>query len=216
MPAVRKKPSKDLTETVMKEFHHLCALCGKRSPQLHHIDENRDNNTELNLIPLCPNHHFLDAHSPTSIVSVEKLQLFRKFKDPAIFLPQFQPLLSRMMFLLALGQDVAKRPDLLPSVYDLIEFMSHLQLGSYYAKRVAKVLALEMLEPHDSGRDKNGNPDYLASAVAVLERAICQKQFPEDVKAAREKAVSLIVESLRYQQWKNVKPYGDGFTGAST
>jgi len=193
----------------MKEFHHLCALCGKHSPQLHHIDENRDNNSELNLLPLCPNHHLLDAHSPTSPVSAEKLQLFRKFKNPAVFLPQFEPLLSRMMFLLESDQKLAKRQDLLPSVYDLLEFIAHLEMGDYYAKLISKVLALGLLEPYDSGKDRNGDPNYLASAAAALERARTQKHFPPDVGAARDKAISLIVESLRYQQWKNVRPYAE-------
>ena len=41
--------------------NHECAICGydeeKRILEVHHIDENRDNNSEDNLIILCPNCH---------------------------------------------------------------------------------------------------------------------------------------------------------------
>lgn len=37
-----------------------CALCKfDKVVEVHHIDENRDNNTIPNLIPLCPNHHVM-------------------------------------------------------------------------------------------------------------------------------------------------------------
>ena len=203
----RKEPSKTLTDSVMKEFHHLCALCGKRSPQLHHIDKNRNNNTAINLLPMCPNHHLLDAHSPTDPISVEKLQLFREFKDPTVFLSQFEPILSRITFLLDSEETLSKRNDILPSLYDLIDFLNHLKMGGYYAKRISKVLALGQLESYDSGKDKNGQPDYIASAVSVLERAAAGKSFSNEVVEARTKAIELIIECLRYQEWKAVPPY---------
>jgi len=35
-----------------------CAICGfDKIVAIHHIDENHDNNSPTNLIPLCPNHH---------------------------------------------------------------------------------------------------------------------------------------------------------------
>lgn len=42
-------------------FHHYkkeCALClFDKVVDIHHIDENRENNEPKNLVPLCPNHH---------------------------------------------------------------------------------------------------------------------------------------------------------------
>ena len=39
---------------------HACILCGfDKIVELHHLDENNKNNSEENLIGLCPNHHKL-------------------------------------------------------------------------------------------------------------------------------------------------------------
>jgi len=43
-----------------KYFSEECAVCGEnRVLDVHHIDENRNNNSPENLIFLCPNHHAL-------------------------------------------------------------------------------------------------------------------------------------------------------------
>lgn len=42
--------------------HHepKCAICGEsRIVEVHHIDHNRENDSPINLIPLCPNCHRL-------------------------------------------------------------------------------------------------------------------------------------------------------------
>ena len=42
--------------------HHgtKCVVCGfDKVIDVHHIDEDRDNNSYTNLIPLCPNHHMM-------------------------------------------------------------------------------------------------------------------------------------------------------------
>lgn len=37
---------------------HECIICGEnRIIDVHHFDENKNNNDPSNLIPLCPNHH---------------------------------------------------------------------------------------------------------------------------------------------------------------
>jgi hypothetical protein len=53
----KARPSilRPIKDSVLREFNHRCAICGKERPQIHHIDENPANNDPLNLIPLCPN-----------------------------------------------------------------------------------------------------------------------------------------------------------------
>jgi hypothetical protein len=83
-------------ESVLREFNHRCAICGADRPQIHHIAENLGNNDPGNLLPICPNCHLTDQHNPTVPADPEKLALFRRYKDPAILAPQFEPLFARM------------------------------------------------------------------------------------------------------------------------
>lgn len=60
-------------------YPHQCGICGwnkdERILEVHHIDENRQNNDIHNLIILCPNcHKFLTLH----LFSLEELQEFEK------------------------------------------------------------------------------------------------------------------------------------------
>src|SRR5215831_14957625 len=90
---------------VMREFNHLCALCGAVNPQLHHINEDPSDNDPGNLVPLCANHHITDQHNPTARVDPTKLRLFRKHKDPVILGPQFEPLFRRFRFVMTINDD---------------------------------------------------------------------------------------------------------------
>src|SRR5689334_6368420 len=94
--AKRVKIPKPTADAVLKEFNHLCAVCGETSPQLHHIDENPANNDPLNLLPLCPNHHLSDQHNPTAKIDPGILALFRRHKDPTILTPEFDPFFRRI------------------------------------------------------------------------------------------------------------------------
>lgn len=46
-------------KTIALQHHrHECQICGfDKVVAIHHIDENKQNNSPDNLIPLCPNHH---------------------------------------------------------------------------------------------------------------------------------------------------------------
>jgi hypothetical protein len=94
----RPKIPAPIREQVLKEYNHLCAVCGEVNPQLHHIDEDPSNNNPMNLIPLCPNDHLIDVHNPTQPIEPGKLRLLRKYKDPTVLTPQFHPLFVRKNF----------------------------------------------------------------------------------------------------------------------
>lgn len=55
-----KENSTSYRKKCIDRHGHKCAVCGFEDViHVHHIDENRDNNNIDNLIPLCPNHHYL-------------------------------------------------------------------------------------------------------------------------------------------------------------
>lgn len=48
----------------LKHWEEKCVVCGfDKIVAIHHIDENKENNSPQNLIPLCPNHHEMVHHS---------------------------------------------------------------------------------------------------------------------------------------------------------
>jgi hypothetical protein len=120
-----------IKDRVLAEYRHRCAICGEDRPQLHHIDENPDNNDPQNLLPLCPNCHLTDQHDPTAPVDPLKLRLFRQFKDPAILTPQFHPLFRRFAYLLTLT-DTSDLSEAEAAQVDLIGFIKSLERGAYY------------------------------------------------------------------------------------
>jgi hypothetical protein len=179
----RKAVPKAVQEQVMKEYNHLCSICGEPRPQLHHIDENRNDHDPLNLLPLCPNCHLSDQHNPTSKIAPEILSLFRKHKDPTILTPQFLPLYARLAFLdweLAEGEDwIGFFNEAAEMAHDLVAFVEKLEMGRYYGNQIQQALKWSWSLDSDP------------STVTKEKRAI-----------ARVAVYSSIVEMLRYQPWR--------------
>ena len=189
----RVKIPRAIKEKVLKEFNHSCAICNKSNPQMHHIDEDPSNNSEDNLLPLCPNHHLTDQHNPTAKIDQQKLQLFRDYKDPVILSPQFDPLFQRFRFLINLN---SQTPDLFllqEAIDDLISFVLELKMGGYYGKtlrillgnRRAKVGAITQISKAESDRHD------ITDAMERLPR----------IQKCTNQVVRLMVELLRYQDW---------------
>jgi len=53
----RQKISQGLKDKLLVEANHACTICGHSGVQIHHIDGDRNNNLEDNLIVLCLAHH---------------------------------------------------------------------------------------------------------------------------------------------------------------
>jgi hypothetical protein len=180
-------------DIVLNEFNHRCAMCGADRPQIHHIDENPGNNTPENLIPLCPNNHLLDSHNPTQPIEPDKLRLLRRFKDPLILSPKFDPLFRRTQFLLQL-YDIPLDHNLIQSQVDeLIAFVSSLTMGSFYANKIQQLLSC----PPNPGVWTENTSD----AEFRQHHEHGERMFREKLLANRDAAVSLLVELLRYQAW---------------
>ncbi len=179
---------------VLKEYNHRCAICGNDGPQLHHIDENPSNNIPENLLPLCPTCHLRDQHNPTVSIEVEKLKLFRKFKDPAILKTQFHPLFKRIKYLHEVKDDCDSN-ELKQKSNELIEFIAALEMGDFYSKQIANLIK----EPSRCYvRSLSGGPD--PEFERQLEKN--RKEYVTQLQNAYESVNELIVELLHYQKWE--------------
>ena len=188
----RKKIPKAISEQVLKEFRHRCAVCGQHEPQIHHIDEDPSNNVPENLLPLCPNCHLQDSHDPTSPPDPLKIRLFRRSKDPVVLDPKFHPIWTRLKFLRESDEERVASWEW--SCHNLIGFIKALKMGEYYANSVIGILN----EPRShyivyqkrignelSEEDISHDPDLQKEVVAYRATVI------EDI----------CVEMLRYQGW---------------
>lgn len=194
MAKPRKSIPRAIKDEVLKEFNHRCAVCGTDRPQLHHIDEDPSNNDPLNIIPLCPNCHLINQHDPTQPIDGEKLVLFRKYKDPLILKSQFHSLFKRLKFLNSITDD-SDAHELDTRAEELVDFISEMKMGSFYAKKLAELLRMvhtPKIIMVGSAQSKRFNRET---------REKDRIRYLVQLKEVREKVKNLVVECLRYQNW---------------
>jgi len=198
MTKKRTKIPKPIREKILDEYNHLCAVCGKERPQLHHIDNDPTNHDLMNLIPLCPNDHLIDVHNPTQPIESEKISLLRKFKDPTVLTSQFHPLFIRVQFLDEID-DNADSDHLSEKVSELVKFVEELEMGKFYANRIKKLLE----EPSRVDIAFIGGPPDPEEEIRHKRRwEQHSREHREKLRNARDEVYSLIVELLRFQSWR--------------
>lgn len=181
-------------QDVLKEYNHRCAVCGADRPHVHHIDEDPSNRDPLNLLPLCPNCHLSDQHNPTAKIDPGLLRLFRKYKDPVILGPQFAPLYKRMRFLE--NAQVTTLDQFGVARKELIEFIGELEMGSFYAQQVARLLEVPNF-PVALSRWRD--PRYKQELQE--RRAANWASYLHHVLEVRDRLEELVLELVRYQNW---------------
>jgi hypothetical protein len=186
----RVRISKELREAILKEYRHLCAVCGGAGPHLHHVDEDPSNNDPLNLLPVCPNCHLVDVHNPTTPIEPLRLRLFRQYKDPVILSPQFKPLFKRLRYLLELDTD--STGDIVTQNYELIAFLRTLEKGDFFSGRVSTLL--------NSSEGEWASTAMTARQIAEVQRRNKAAHLAKVIRV-RESVIALIVEMLVYQGW---------------
>jgi hypothetical protein len=195
MPARKAIPA-NIRKAILSEYNHRCAICGNARPQLHHIDENHENNDPLNILPLCPNCHLGDQHNPTSRINPSILRLFREYKDPTILSPQFRPLFDRLWHIFHLPktataasfEDIESRND------ELVRFIAELEMGSFYSAEIKKLLERDgiaiwtVLNADDEAR-------------RTLEFENMRQRYIATLLNNRSDVLRLAVELLHFQGW---------------
>jgi hypothetical protein len=194
MSKIRKGIPKAIKEKVLKEFSHRCAKCGSNNPQLHHMDEDPTNNDFMNIIPLCPNCHLTDQHDPTKTIEIDKLRLFRKYKDPTILKPEFHPLYLRFRFFNFL-EEVNDFDELNDRLNELTAFIELLEMGVFYANKIRSL----------TNEPAIGLITFIEDSASEQRRFQAIKEHNEEYRqqliSVREEVAELIVELLRYQSW---------------
>jgi predicted HNH restriction endonuclease len=77
--AWNKRKAHNIHEELYKEKTQKCVICGfDKIVDLHHLDESKDNNSEENLVGLCPNHHkmFHDSRYRQEITEILRNKSF--------------------------------------------------------------------------------------------------------------------------------------------
>ena len=120
-----------------------------------------------------------------------KLRLFRRYKDPVILGPQFHPVFRRLRYLLEV-ENSADADSLVLSSIELVAFVSALKMGQFYHVRIAELI---VHESSYSGLNSDSD-DIIRQRQEKRRRALVMQLL-----ATRDKAVDLVIEMLRYQDW---------------
>jgi len=79
-PNWKEVSDKKHRQICFQHYDEKCVVCGwDKVVDVHHIDENRDNNKPKNLIPLCPNHHKLIHMNEYKDMMQSKIRTKNKF-----------------------------------------------------------------------------------------------------------------------------------------
>lgn len=175
----RESIPKKLKDTLLDEYDHRCAVCGGDRPHIHHIDEDASHNELHNLLPLCPNCHLRDQHNPTRKIDISKLQLFRKYKDPAILKPQFHPIYLRQCFLSTVVPGEDPTADLESQATELIEFIQALAMGDFYGKRLTELVGPSA--GRSSCRSGPGTTHITSGNFALRIMIIARSSLPTEI-----------------------------------
>ena len=150
----------------------------------------------MNLIPLCANHHLTDQHNPTQRIDPDKLRMFRRYKDPTILTPQFHALFRRARFLDA-TEGYEGPVELEVACLDLVAFVESLEMGAFYGRQLLDLLF---------------GPGELEDLTAFQAKTHFHQNGPRSnyyvfarwdrLMEVRDEVYDLIVELLRFQNWK--------------
>jgi hypothetical protein len=185
--------------SVLKEFNHRCAACGKTKPKIHFIDENPANGDAMNLLPLCPTVHLFDPHNPTGKMEQDKLRLLRHFKDPSVLKPQFHTIYRRLRFLDELDK-YGTIEQISQKVDELISFLVSFEMGVYYGGQIHQLLKVPGMVLPPIEQPSRGLIDNATERLRQIDRQH-EEKFRQQLVDVQDEVLFLCVEMLRFQKW---------------
>ncbi len=205
----RKAMPAKTRDALLNEYNHKCAVCGGDHPQVHHIDEDHSNNELENLLPLCPNCHLRDQHNPTRKIDIQKLALFRKYKDPAILKPQFDPIYRKQIFLSEIEINDEPTNYIEQQANELTYFVLSLDMGEFYGKKIYQLVrpvGINSIYILDRGtlhpKISHCRPDQKYEYKNLVLKSY--REYRQKLVDNKEDVQEAIIELLRYQKWTNV------------
>ncbi len=147
----------------------------------------------MNLLPLCCNCHLRDQHNPARKIDIPKLQLFRKYKTPAILKPQFHPIYTRQLFLETIEVNEECVREIESQAKELIQFIKLLEMGEFYSNKLNELIGPLNRALVSNMFDSKPNPQV----------GINNQDYRKKLIEKREPARTLLIEQLRFQDWAN-------------
>ena len=180
---------KKMRDKILVEFNHRCVCCNAPYHEVHHIDGNRSNNAEDNLIVLCPNCHQGKVHGNSITITPEQLKLYKITRSKAIFKPIYNAVKNRIKFIETDEYENLTYDDIIEKVQDLINYIDTLTQGTYYGKKLKRLLSREpciyVL----------GSPSHIYNQQT---REI-EKRYKKKIREKKEEILKLVFECIEIQ-----------------
>lgn len=194
----RERIPEPLKRKILSEYDHKCALpeCSERG-HIHHIDEDNTNNTPENLIPLCPNHHMNGQHNIYRKIPIERLRLFRIYKEDKLLASEADSLIGRFAKLYEAvdsGDDFSSIKSISD---DFVCFIDSYKDSPYYTKKL-----IGLIKYRGPAIVSYGGSEQSCENKQLLQNSY--KKFPIRLLDKKEEIERLLVEFVRQQSWQSL------------
>jgi hypothetical protein len=141
----KKGPRVAIRSTVMERVkaahNHRCALCQHPYVEVHHIDGDRTNNAEANLIPLCSNCHHGRVHGKAGHrLTAKSLKLYKELGRRFAATGSYNLLLRRLAYITAGKFEEMDRQNLTEHFESLTSFVNGLEHGAHFVNRLEALM----------------------------------------------------------------------------
>jgi hypothetical protein len=184
--AARVRIRPDVLERVKAAYGHRCAVCREPYVEVHHIDGDRTNNAESNLIPLCSNCHHGRVHGKAGHrLTAKGLRLYKELGVRFAATGPYNLLLRRLAYVTSGKFEQMDRRELGDSFERLISFVNGLEHGAHFVHCLEQL----MKPPRTKSRiflSFLGDDDHPRDAALQQQAAEYDARDADETEAYRE------------------------------